>query len=110
MSDWSSDVCSSDQLPDPILGVERQSGCGAVGLPVARTTQFALQAAGDGDRLRLRRLGVERAVEADGQFVAGVVVEEGDIAAAVAVVRYAERDIRAVLRTDRKSTRLNSSH
>ena len=100
-------------LPHAVIGVEAELRCRAVGLPVARTAQFFLQAAGnrDGGRLGKRRRNVDRqhlrsVVERELHFGDAAWDREGDVRttghAVLAVVlgpAFIDRDFRLVVPT-----------
>src|SRR3546814_1599296 len=102
ISDWSSDVCSSDLLQPVILGFCRSGhGRSPLSEPSERYSHMEYNARGGlGGRLG-ERLGEKR------QAAVHAVVDRG------VVVRELLVDVRHGLRlqqADRKSTRLNSSH
>src|SRR3546814_3038335 len=103
ISDWSSDVCSSDlvELLDDLLthrehiAVPDRERVGIVDAEVARV--FRLQAGADRQILEVNRRAQHAARE-------NVLLDE------VALVAVFVEDLRADGDADRKSTRLNSSH
>src|SRR3546814_5737420 len=95
ISDWSSDVCSSDLAPGDIVEVTRHSGGVTARLADGSTVRARLLVAADGRRSAQREAAGIRAVEIDyGQTCL----------AAIAGPIDSDRTV------DRKSTRLNSSH
>src|SRR3546814_5312536 len=109
ISDWSSDVCSSDLAADPV--VEQARAQGVVGEQADGYLGFAKSAAGDlksrVDAINIKR----RAFYTDLAAKRGVTVQE--VAAATACELFQTRVVPGEAyrsEKDRKSTRLNSSH
>src|SRR3546814_2612570 len=101
ISDWSSDVCSSDLLGIGLRALEAQLEGVEAALRQPAVEGAGVEAPGHhrvGDRLLLRR--VLRGGEAEG----GVAVPGEQLGHRV------HHHVGAVLEGDRKSTRLNSSH
>src|SRR3546814_4310857 len=109
MSDWSSDVCSSDLQPLAVLAV----GCDHEVLQHGQTVELvgdlegAHQAAGEALVRRQQRdvLAEELDAPVIGPQRTGDEVEQRGLAGAVGADQAGAADLR-----DRKSTRLNSSH
>src|SRR3546814_4331780 len=106
ISDWSSDVCSSDLpegqpraahllLSDPVVDVQRQAGAGDVAVVERAQLVEALA--------QVEALVAELAI--------GVAGAAGQFVVVFPQARFAQRHRRrGNVQQDRKSTRLNSSH
>src|SRR3546814_9762196 len=97
ISDWSSDVCSSDLLVADPLQAARLAGRGGGPLDGAQAVEE--EVLHDGPRLRLPEWRVNRLLAVD--LVVGLVER---------LVVGAQRRAELGEQEDRKSTRLNSSH
>src|SRR3546814_9818832 len=104
ISDWSSDVCSSDLPPSAAAGAERARANDA-GLDDGRTVDGDRRAAAATEAAVAARDDVERveivAREADAAFAVG---RGRDVGCGERAARQVDRG------KDRQSTRLNSSH
>src|SRR3546814_3192481 len=126
ISDWSSDVCSSDLLDlqdaltiQPVLRLAHQAGADAAVLPVGidrhgvEPAAVAVVAAADAAGHRAGTLGQEDlgigAALPQRDVARRVVVPDGE-AAALPQRRAGGKVVVGVRPDDRKSTRLNSSH
>src|SRR3546814_4057747 len=107
ISDWSSDVCSSDLRPRVCRNIERDR-CEHIGerrLGQPRTDAVVMLAALGGLPLQMR----QRGAEMDGVLTRAAADFENVSAIGEMRVQHFENRI-AIAITDRKSTRLNSSH
>src|SRR3546814_9500469 len=110
ISDWSSDVCSSD-----LAGLDVFQTAGEIN---DREITYVVIHRVDGE-IATKRIGFQRAVFVVGQDAAGLVAlvaggdlatESRDLADLVAVAHVGNEKTTTYHPTDRKSTRLNSSH
>src|SRR3546814_1229276 len=120
ISDWSSDVCSSDLLSDPAVA-HREYHAVLVAVRLAFAShRIALEFdddtrifGGDGFDLRTQPGRQQLLERVDGADDGVVTANAGELAEALGVgerLRMQARDCRGAIAADRKSTRLNSSN